>query len=711
MKKKFVPLAIISSLGPVILITVIGLALFAFVFGTGSGFITDIFKFNESDQSRMAVINGIDMESIDFLEKVERLQQNNQSSRSSMQAMNSVWDSELRKLVMQSEYNKLGISVESEMSIDFLKNNLSGIQDFQNENGEFDSSKLVQFIQNLEEVYPETLDLQGSQVDYKSWLEFEKNIGNLGLEETYNKIVAAGVNTTIFEGKQDYFNSNNVVDFKYVKIPFNNIDDSEIEVTNSEVNNYLNENKSSFSDDPLRDLIFVKFDEKPSESDESFARMTFNDLLEGSNGFKQTKDIRGFLDINSEIPFFDSYVFKSSLPPSISNEILNLKNGEVYGPYDENGFVKATKMIDSKFLPENAKVRHILIPYLGSRDSGTDVSQTKEEAKKTADSVLNILKRNRKKFQSLLNLSFDKASIANGGEYEFSYLDGFAPEFRDFSFENRVGSIDVIETVFGYHIIEILSQGRKQKAVKVGNLAVKIETSEQTKNNLYNEVSSFEIEVSEDSFREYSKERGYRVNPSNNIKQFDENIATLGSQREIVKWAFDEETKKGDIKRFNLQSGGYVLVMLTSINDNGMMSYEKSSSSIIPKLKDKKKAEKIIEKINSSNLDEIASQSNTNVQTALSVNLNSPVISGVGNEPSVVGYAMGIDKEVTSSAIIGNSGVFYIFVTDRRKASSLDNYQNMINIKNSLRSSLVRSKVFDALKDKADIEDFRFKFY
>ena len=93
------------------------------------------------------------------------------------------------------------------------------------------------------------------------------------------------------------------------------------------------------------------------------------------------------------------------------------------------------------------------------------------------------------------------------------------------------------------------------------------------------------------------------------------------------------------------------------------------------------------------------------------IKLNSPVISGVGNEPSVVGYAMGIDKELTSSAIIGNSGVFYIFVTDRRKASSLDNYQNMINIKNSLRSSLVRSKVFDALKDKADIEDFRFKFY
>ena len=107
----------------------------------------------------------------------------------------------------------------------------------------------------------------------------------------------------------------------------------------------------------------------------------------------------------------------------------------------------------------------------------------------------------------------------------------------------------------------------------------------------------------------------------------------------------------------------------------------------------------------------IRDSNNVDVQTALSVNINNPVISGVGNEPSVVGYAMGINKDVTSSAIIGNSGVFYIYVTDRRKASSLENYQNMVNLINSTRSSNVRSKTYDALKDKAEIEDFRSTFY
>ena len=151
--------------------------------------------------------------------------------------------------------------------------------------------------------------------------------------------------------------------------------------------------------------------------------------------------------------------------------------------------------------------------------------------------------------------------------------------------------------------------------------------------------------------------------------------------------------------------------MLTSINEDGMMSYEKSSLTVMSKVKNQKKADKIVKNTYSSNLDEIASSNNIEVQTALSVNISNPVISGIGNEPSVVGFAMGINKEVTSSAIIGNTGVFFIYVTDRRKASSLENYKNMLNRISSVRSSTVRANSFNALKDKAEIEDFRSLFY
>ena len=714
----------IRALGPVALISVIGLALFAFVFSTGSGTVTDVFKADEFNQSRVAVVNGIEMDRTDFMQKVDNLEKQNRGSRSSIQAMNSIWNSELRKLVLQSEYEKIGLQIEREMMRDFLKTNLAAFEDFQNENGDFDESKLNQFILNLKEISPETMELQGSLVNYQSWNNFEDNIGKLGIEEIYYKLIDAGINTALFEGEEDYFNSNDVVDFKYVKIPFTNVADSEIKVSKSEVNNYISENKSNYSSDPSRDLIFVQFEEKPSELDKLESKTTITELLEDREeydfdsqknitfqGFKNTKNNEEFLNINSAIKFFDSYVFKSSLSKSIADKIYELNPGEVYGPYSEDGFIKASKLIDTKFIADSAKVRHILIPYLGSFRSGPNVTKSKDQAKKTADSIFRVLSRSRGKFNSLLSLSSDEVSNENDGVIEFAYIDGFAPEFRDFSFEKRVGSIDVVETDFGFHIIEILSQGKKQKAVKVGNLALKVEPSERTQDSIYNVASKFEIAVSEDNFRDYSKENNIKVNPVNNIGELDENIPMLGQQRSIVRWAYDENTETGDIKRFSLQNGGYVIAMLTSINDQGMMSYEKSSITALPKVKNQKKAEKIIKNISSSNLDEIASQNNVEVQTALSVNLNNPVISGVGNEPSVVGYAMGVSKDVTSSAIIGNSGVFYIYVTDRRKASSLENYQNMINMISSTRSTNVRAKSYTALKDKADIEDFRSTFY
>ena len=714
----------IRSLGPVALISVIGLALFAFVFSTGSGTVTDVFKADEFNQSRIAIVNGIEMDRTDFMNSVDNFEKQNRGSSSSIQAMNSVWDTELKKLILKSEYEKLGLSVEREMMRDFLKNNLLAFEDFQNEVGEFDETKLNQFISNLKEISPETLELQGSLVNYNSWNKFEENISSIGLEEIYYKLVSAGINTALFEGEEDYFNSNNVVDFKYVKIPFNSIPDSLIKVKKSDVTSYINQNKSEFSSDETRDLIFVKFDELPSGLDKNESMSLMNNLIEdkvefdnNSNesityrGFKNTNNNQEFLNSNSAIKYYDSFIFKSSLPTNIADDVYALEKGQLYGPYSENGFLKTTKLIDSKFIPDSAKVRHILIPYFGSVRASAEEMRSKEDAKKTADSILGIVKRNRNKFESLLSLSSDLVSNQNNGEIDFAYVDRFATEFRDFSFENKVGSVSVVETDFGYHVIEILSQGKKKKAVKVGNLAIKIEPSERTRDSIYNVASKFEIAVNEDNFRSYAKESGFNVSAANNVGKLDETLPIIGKQRTIVRWLYEDDTNKGDIKRFSLQDGGYAIVMLTSIDENGLMSYENSSSKVLPRVKNQIKAQKIEDKVKGSSLDEIASEFNVEVQTSLSVNMNSPVISGVGNEPSVVGYAMGLSKNVISKAIVGNTGVFYIYVTDKRMSTGLQNYRNNISIINSARSGSARTGSFNALKDNAEIEDFRSLFY
>ena len=92
------------------------------------------------------------------------------------------------------------------------------------------------------------------------------------------------------------------------------------------------------------------------------------------------------------------------------------------------------------------------------------------------------------------------------------------------------------------------------------------------KNNrqVFNQTSKFEIAVEDGDFNEVAKENNYTVKPVNGIKVLDENIPGLGEQRAIVRWAFNKETGVGDVKRFNVQNGGFAIVKLISKNPEGL---------------------------------------------------------------------------------------------------------------------------------------------
>ena len=703
------------------LILVIAMALFSFVFADvinkGGGF-------SPADQNVIATVNGIEMEREDFMRKVENLERQNRSTRSNVQSMNSIWDVELRRLILTSEIDKLGITVEKAMMRELLQNNLLSFDEFTNSNGEFDQRKLNEFISNLKEISPESMDLQGAQVNYESWNNYEETIASSGLEKIYFDLIRSAINSTVFEGKTQHSYENDNIDLKYVNIPYSTIPDSLVKVTSSDVKKYMQKNKVDFEVKASRDLIYVKFEEKPSDFDEKEIENQILELLNDREefdfesktnkkilGFKNTNDNEEFLNINSAIKFYDSYVFENSFSKEMAPIVYSLKKGDVHGPYREGDFIKMTKLVDSKRIPDSVKVRHILIPYSGSLRSDPNESRSKEQARNTADSIYKIVQRNPSKFKSLLSLSSDKASNENDGEIEFSYIDGFAPEFKDFSFQNRAGKISVVETDFGFHIIEILSQSKRKKAVKVANLALKIESSERTIDSVFNATSKFEIAVENSNFRDVANEMNYRINPVNNIRELNENIPGVGPQRAVVRWAYSSETNLNDVRRFNLQDGGYLVAMLTSINQEGLMSINKASTIAIPKIRKEKKAKMIIDKTKGKSLEDISSNQNQTIQTALAVNMKNPVLSGTGNEPSVVGYAFGIGEGKTSEGITGNNGVFYVYVEKIKYANILSSYQNYANILNSITIGSYNAKVYEALLESAEIEDNRSLFY
>lgn len=605
-----------------------------------------------------------------------------------------------------------------------LKNNLISFNEFINTDGLFDENKLNEFIANLKEISPETTGLQGNLINYDSWITLESNIAQNGLEASYFNLINSGLRSTLFDGKTNYHFQNDNADIKFIHFPYSTISDSLISVSKAELRGFIKENPKKYALEESRDLIYVKFDETPSLEDKNDISEKLSSLIldkeqynpdtnktEKVLGLKNTSEYESFLNRYSDIKLYDSYVFENSFSDEVSPNIFKLKMGGIYGPYEDGDYMKLTKLIDTKKISDSVKVRHILVPYAGAIRAGDLEMRTSDQAKKTADSIYIQVKRNRNNFTKLLSLSSDKVSNEKGGEIEFAYTDGFAPEFKDFSFENKVGKISVVESGFGFHIIEILSQTKKRKAVKVANLGLRVESSERTIDSIFNIASKFEVMSSKSNFRDVANENNYSVRTINALKDLDENIPGVGAQRSIVRWLYEESTDEGDFKRFNLQNGGYVVAMLTAINKSGLMSNEKASITALPAVKNKKKAELILKRINGKTLSEISSNQNQSIQTALAVNISSPTLSGVGKEPEVIGNSFGLEIGQTSKAILGNSGVFYIYLDKLNLAQDLPNYLTFSNNLSASKLNNLNTKIYEALKEVSDVEDKRSLFY
>jgi parvulin-like peptidyl-prolyl isomerase len=704
------------------LILVIALALFSFI-------LADLFKnssgFSNKSQNVVATINGKDISREDFMTKVENAHRQYGGSRSNSQVMNMVYDQELRRAILETQYDNLGMSVERDQMRDLLKQSLSGYEEFKNEGGVFDENKLNEFIANLKEFPNEVSNLGGTPINYAAWTNFENNVAQGGKEQSYYNMVKAGVNATLADGEFDYKLENDNVDIKYVQVPFSSIVDSTIEVSKSDISNYINKHKAQYEVEASRDITFVQFNEVASVEDEKNIQEDLTKLLEDKDefdeatkqtskklGFKNATNMSEFLAENSAIQFNDNFVFNASLPAVAADKISALNVGETFGPYKDGKMFKITKVVAERMLPDSVKVRHILIPFAGAASAAPTVTSTKEQAQKTADSVLAVVKGNRSKFADLVTeLSSDQGSVANGGEYDFHPYNTMVKPFNDFSFEGKTGDLGVVETAFGFHIIEVLGQTDAARAIKVAHLAREIEPSEKTIDDVFNKTSKFEIAVADGNFNQVAKDNNYTLMPVNSIKALDENIPGLGSQRQMIRWAFEEDTKVGDVKRFTVPNGGFVVAQVQGKNVKGLMSTEKASVTALPAIRKEKQAKMIMDRFSATTLEDIASAEGQTVRTAAALNMKTPTLSGAGREPKVIGTAFGLKEGETSKAIEGTNGVYFVQVTKVTPAAEMPNYQTDANRLSTAKTGNVSRLLINALKEAAEVEDNRATFY
>ncbi len=695
----------------VFLIIIIALALFAFV-------LADVIRnggmSSQKSQNVIATVNGEEISREDFARQVDAYQRNMGANASTAQAVNQVWDFKLREVVLEEQFEELGIDVGEAQVRRLLRMQLVNNPNFTNEAGMFDENKMQEYVANLKATSPQA---------YEQWVTYENSIAESARENIYYNLIRAGVSATLVEGEQAYRLENDNVDVKFVQLPYTSIPDSEVEVTKAEIRDYVKKHEKRFKAEKARDLQFVVFPEAASQEDEAEARELIDESLAGRMqfnattntndtvaGFQTTTDIETFVNRNSDIQYQDRFVFRDQYNSDFANEIFNLQPGELYGPYKEGGYWKVSRLIEARQIADSAKASHIMISWQGL-PTAAGATRTKEQAKSLADSLAGVVRSDKTKLTDLAaEFSADQASSVQGGDLGYFRPGDMIPAFNDFVFDNTPGSVGVVESDFGYHVINVVEKTEEERAVKIATIARDIQPSEKSLNDLYTKVTKFEIAAKNDDFAGVAKKDNYEVRTVKDVKALEENIPGVGPQRRIVQWAFEEGVKAGDVKRFEIP-GGYVVAQVTAVKKEGVMSAEDASATVTPILIKEKKAELLKGKISGNSLEQIAQSQNASVQTASAVNMKNPTLAGAGNEPEVVGAAFGLEPGGVSKPVAGEKGVYVVELVSLNKAAGMESYRNFATQQTQQRRQGVENRVFEALKENAKIEDNRANFY
>ncbi|TAF11465.1 MAG: peptidylprolyl isomerase [Flavobacteriia bacterium] len=672
------------------LIIIIALALFSFV-------LADVIQSGtfSAGANDVGSVNGTDIEAQQFMQSVANIEKQGQGI-SSTQAMNSAWEQEVRRIILTEEFDKLGLKVGNEQLINVIKQNpsLSQNPQFLNAAGQFDENKFKESLKGIKNAPDQTQWLQ--------WKEFEKNIEIYAVEQMYNTMIKSGVYTTKAEGKFQYKLENDKADFEYVTVSFSTINDDQVKVSDAEIIDFMKKSPKKYKSDNTTSVDFVLVENKPSKEDEQAMLTSIGDV---KVKFDSVANVGEFVNANSDIKFDSTYVAKKDLPIEHQEALFNLPVGAVYGPYVANGSQCISRMIARKG-NSSAKASHILLAYKGAPQSAA--TRTKEEAQALANSLLAQAKANPGNFAMLaMTNSDDPGSKNNGGVYDNITPGQMVPKFNDFVFNNTVGTMGVVETDYGFHVIQVLD---KYEAVLMGTVAQKIQPSEATIDAIYTKASKLEADANENSdFAALAKKAGLEVIPATNLKGFDEYVQGVGSQREIVRWSFNEDTEIGDVRRFEVPQG-FVIAKLKDKNTSGLLPIDVAKQTVEPILKNQKRAEIIKKKMSGASLEAVAQKSGATVQPAIGVSMKSPVLPNIGNEPKVVGKAFGLAAGKTSEIIEGNSGMFMVRAKAVTKAPEVPSYATYITQDRTQNQSYATSKAYTALKDKAEIKDNRANF-
>lgn len=669
-------------------------------------------KFFGGTSDVVGEIGGENIKFQDFQKKVEELSQNytQQAGRGPGeqelgQMRDQVWNQYIMDLAYGKEYETLGLSVTPKELVDMVQGeniHPSVRQQFTNpQTGQFDKNYVIQFLKNFK-----TMPVAQQQ----AWANFEKSLSQDRLRGKYENLLRMSTYTTTAEAQKEYTAQTAKVDVRYLYVPFYSMADSTIKVSDSQLEEYLNSHKDLFKGQNTRSIQYVTFPVIPSKVDTA---SFYNDIKRLAKELAVTKNDSAFAMMNSDVktPY---YATLAEIPNDVKSQLGSMVVGGIYGPF-KNGLSYSIYKYggvqkDSLF---TVRASHILI-----NAPKTAPDSVKAAARKRAEGILAQI-RGGASFEAMAQQFGSDGTAQQGGDLGyFKNNGGMVKPFENavFGFSGTGLLPSIVETDFGYHVIKV-TEAKTNTRYKLAAVNRTIAPSQATMDEVLRKADAFAAaNDTKDKFEAaLKKDKSLLMLRADKIQEGATGMNNLQNARDIVRWAFNDDTKIGTVSEVFQNDNQYIVALETGTTSKEVVKVDDFRDELTARVRGDLKAEQITKKLGgiSGTLEQMAQKYGAGalVETVSDLTLAQGVLTSAGADPTALGKAFGLKVGQKSKPFKGEAGVFVMETTKSTPApaiADLTMYKNSAKMMATQRTSFY---INEAIKDNAKVVDNRAKFY
>lgn len=658
----------------VILICVIGFALFAFI-------AEELFRSCESsrNESRQQVgevlgdkVNVQDFQKlVDEYTNVIKMTQgrDNLTDDDLNQVKDVVWNTFVQTELISNEASKLGLQVTDQELQNVLNAGTNPMllqTPFVNQQtGRFDANMLKKFLAEYKQA--QTINPQMAeqyQGIYNFWTFIEKSLRQQLLAQKYQTLLAGCLLSNPVSAKMAYTDENQESNIQLASFAYSSINDNKVKISDSDLKAKYEELKPRFKQyEETRSIKYVDYQVVPSKADRAELNKTVAGYVKSLSEVADPTDV--VRKSGSLVTYLGIPQTKAAFPSDIAARLDSVAVGSTTAPVEnkQDNTINIIKLMSKTQLPDSVQFRAIQVG-----------GATPADAAKTADSIYTALKGGAD-FEAIAKKygqTGEKNWITSNQYQNAPSMDVDTKSYIEALNTLPVNELKNLKFTQGNLILQITDRKGMTEKYVAAVIKKPIEFSKNTYSAAYNKFSQFVSENQTlEAMQKNASKYGYKVQERMDIRNSEHYVAGIHGTREAMKWIFEaDENSVSPLYECGDNDHLLVLVM-TKVNKKGYRGLDDVNvkNYVRQEVLRDKKAEMLMAKVKGVNSISAAKSKGAQISNVNQVTFAAPVfVQSTGmSEPALSGAVSATAKgKFCSSAVKGNGGVYMFQVVDKK---------------------------------------------